>query len=135
MNEETYVIKVLLKRGVWRRFQLSSRHTLHDLHKVILKAYEFDDDHLYAFFMEGTPWKGAAYWSPHNDEGPFTNKIKLGSLDLVTKQKFLYLFDFGDEWRFLVQIEKIIKDGTGVLKPTILETCGESPEQYSDADE
>lgn len=29
------VFKVLLRRGVWRRIQLSSRHALHDLHEVI----------------------------------------------------------------------------------------------------
>ena len=114
---------------------ISSEHTLHDLHKVIFEAFNFGEEHLYAFFMEGTPWKGEAYWSPHNDEGPFANKIKLGSIDLLAKQKFLYLFDFGDEWIFLVQIEKIIKGGTRILKPIILASCGESPEQYSGADE
>jgi hypothetical protein len=130
MIEEIYIVKVLLKRGVWRRIQLSSRHTLHDLHKVIQEAYDFYDDHLYAFFMEGKPWKGEAYWSPHNDEGPYTDTTKLGSLNLEIKQKFLYLFDFGDEWMFSVQVEKILETDTPVLKPIIIETRGEAPEQY-----
>lgn len=53
--EKLYVVKVLLRRGVWRRIQLSSRHTLHELHQVILEAYDFGDDHLYAFFINGKP--------------------------------------------------------------------------------
>ncbi|MEN6568262.1 MAG: plasmid pRiA4b ORF-3 family protein [Veillonellales bacterium] len=130
MIEKMYVIKVLWKRGIWRRIQLSSRHTLHDLHKVILDAYEFDDDHLYAFFMEGKPWRGEAYWSPQNDEGPYADKIKLGSLNLEVKQKFLYLYDFGDEWTFSVQVEKIVETDAPALKPMILESRGEAPEQY-----
>lgn len=130
MIEKIYVVKVLLKRGVWRRIQLSSRHTLHGLHEVILEAYDFYDDHLYAFFMEGMPWLGEAYWSPRNDEGPYADKTKLGSLNLEIKQKFLYLYDFGDEWIFSVQVEKISETGTSILKPSIIETRGEAPEQY-----
>lgn len=130
MSEMIYVVKVLLKRGIWRRIQLSSRHTLHDLHKVILDAYEFDDDHLYAFFMQGKPWQGEAYWSPYNDEGPYADKVKIGSLNLAIKQKFLYLYDFGDEWTFSVQVEKILETDTTALKPVIIETHGGAPEQY-----
>ena len=129
MIEKAYVVKVLLRRGVWRRIQLSSRNTLHDLHEVILEAYGFSDDHLYAFFMEGKPWKGKSYWSPQNDEGPYADKIKLGSLNLEIKQKFLYLYDFGDEWMFSVQVEKVSETDTSILKP-IIETRGKAPEQY-----
>ncbi|MBP2660836.1 MAG: plasmid pRiA4b family protein [Firmicutes bacterium] len=130
MIENLFVVKVLLRRGVWRRIQLVSKHTLHDLHKAILEAYDFSDDHLYAFFMNGQPWRGEAYWSPNNDEGPYADKIKLGNLNLEIKQKFLYLYDFGDEWTFSIQVEKILETDVPVLKPIIFETRGEAPEQY-----
>ena len=130
MATEIYVVKVLLKRGVWRRIQIGSKHTLYDLHKTILEAFGFSEDHLYAFFMEGKPWQGEAYWSQDNDEGPYANKIKIESLDLEVKRKFLYLYDFGDEWRFEVQIEKIVESEIVLLKPVVVEIKGESPEQY-----
>ena len=94
MNKKIYVFKVLYRRGIWRRIQLYSEYTLHNLNEVILKAYDFDNDHLYGFFMEGKPWQGTAYWSPFNDEGPYANEIKIKSLNLHIKQKFLYLYDF-----------------------------------------
>ena len=130
MINNAYVFKVLLKRGLWRRIKIPSNHTLHNLHEAILEAYDFDNDHLYAFFMEGKPWKGTAYWSPQNDCGPYANRIKLKSLNLELKQKFLYLYDFGDEWKFSVQLEAILEEEVSLLKPIVIEKRGESPEQY-----
>jgi len=130
MAETAYVFKITLRRGVWRRIQISSRHSLHDLHTAILNAYGFGDDHLYAFFMEGKPWKGMAYWSPHNDSGPYADKTKLKSLNLGLKQKFLYLYDFGDEWKFSVQLEAVLEEDTPLVRPIIIEKRGEAPEQY-----
>lgn len=127
--ETTYIVKVLWRRGVWSRIQMSSRHTLEELHKAIQHAYGLSDSHLYAFFMEGKPWRGKAYWSPGNDEGPFADKITLGQLGLELKQKFLYLYDFGAELKMTVQIEQVLETDVVGLKPLILETRGEGPEE------
>lgn len=63
-----------------------------------------------------------------NDEGPFADKITLGQLGLELKQKFLYLYDFGAELKMMVQIEQVLETDVG-LKPLILETRGEGPEE------
>ncbi|WP_373665515.1 hypothetical protein [Sporomusa silvacetica] len=42
----------------------------------------------------------------------------------------MYLYDFGDEWTFSIQVEKILETDVPVLKPSIFETRGEAPEQY-----
>lgn len=125
-----YVFKVVYKRGIWRRIRLSSAHTLRHLHEAIQEAYCFDDDHLYAFFMDGKPWAGKAYWSPDNDRPPYTDKAAIGRLGLKRGQKFLYLFDFGDEWRFDVQVEKILQSDMPPVRPAVIESRGEAPEQY-----
>jgi hypothetical protein len=53
------------------------------------------------------------------------------SLNLRLKQRFLYLFDYGDEWQFEVEY---IGEGTSeeVRYPRIVDLRGESPQQYSD---
>lgn len=130
MVEDVYIFKVILRRGLWRRIQISPRHSLHDLHLAILEAYEFGDEHLYAFFMEGKPWQGTAYWGPHNDCGPYAEKTKLESLNLEHKQKFLYLYDFGDEWKFSVQLEAVLTEAPHLVRPIIIAKRGEAPEQY-----
>lgn len=127
-----YIFKVTYKRGVWRRIRLSSAHTLHHLHEAIQEAYDFDDDHLYAFFMDGKPWTGKTYWSPHSDGPPYADKTLTGMLGLKRGQRFLYLFDFGDEWNFNVQVDKILQSDMPPVRPAIIESCGEAPEQYPD---
>ena len=57
------------------------------------------------------------------------NEAKIGDLHLYEGQGFLYLFDFGDEWEFEVQVFKII-EGEENAKPQVLKEHGEAPDQY-----
>ncbi|MCL6561316.1 MAG: plasmid pRiA4b ORF-3 family protein, partial [Firmicutes bacterium] len=127
-----YIFKVLYNKKTWRRIKLFASHTLHDLHSAIQEAYNFADDHLYAFFMDGRPWSNKAYWSPFGEEPPFADDAAIGSLGLKCGQKFLYLFDFGDERRFDVQLEEILQSEIPLKQPVVIESRGEAPEQYQD---
>lgn len=49
----TYTFKVGLSKTVWRKINLAYKHTFGDLHNAIQEAFEFDNDHLYAFFIGG----------------------------------------------------------------------------------
>jgi hypothetical protein len=59
------------------------------------------------------------------------NKVRIESLSLHSKQKFLYLFDYGDEWCFEVEF---LKEGTEeeMFSPRIVDSRGKAPEQYPD---
>ena len=41
-----------------------------------------------------------------------------------------YWYDFGDDWRFNVELERIDPMDDKIEKPLIIETHGESPEHY-----
>lgn len=129
-KEGTYLFKVKLSSSCWRKLQCSSNHTLLDLHNLIQEAFNFDDDHLYAFYMDGKRFGKSYYNSPMDFRGPYVDEINLGGLNLDEGQSFLYLFDFGDEWTFDVQVVAII-EGEDFSKPQIVEGFGEAPEQYS----
>jgi hypothetical protein len=47
------------------------------------------------------------------------DKVKLSQLGLKEKKRFLYLFDFGDEWRFAVTLEKILDHK--ITQPKVVE--------------
>ncbi|WP_420825513.1 IS1096 element passenger TnpR family protein [Thermanaerosceptrum fracticalcis] len=64
------------------------------------EAFRFNDDHLFAFFMDGKPWSRNAYWSKEDNHPPYVDNAVIGQLGLVRGKSFLYLFDFGDEWKF-----------------------------------
>ena len=126
----TYVFKVALAKNLWRRIELSANHTLLDLHRAIQKAYNFDEDHLYSFFMDGKAWSHERFTSPYEEEGPWVDDVRIGELGLFIGQNILYLFDYGDEWHFRVELEEIRTEGLKPRKPKIIEKKGKAPEQY-----
>lgn len=130
MLQGEYVFKVAHSGNCWRTIALHDSHTLLELHKWIQKAFDFSDDHLYAFYMDNQPFSTNCFNSPHDDEGPFVNAITIGELYLHEGQQFLYLFDFGDEWMFRVTVQKI-NEGIDAVEPGIREEQGELPERYS----
>lgn len=126
----TYVFKVSLAKNLWRRIEVSADDTLLDLHNSIQKAYNFDDDHLYSFFMDGKLWSRERFSSPHDDQGVCVDEVHIGELGLFVGQNILYLFDYGDMWLFRVELEEIRTEGAKPRKPKIIEKKGKSPEQY-----
>jgi len=125
-----YVFKVSLEKNIWRRIELSSDHMLLDLHNSIQSAYGFDDDHLYSFFMNGKIPSDEVFTSPYDDTGPHVDVVRIGDLGLTVGQNILYLFDYGDMWRFRVDLEEIRALGVIPLNPMIIESKGKSPKQY-----
>lgn len=187
----------------WRKIELLETQTLAELHLAIQDAFNFDNDHLYAFYMSGKAWDqdseyrlpdGANPWLGLDDEGEedeFDNQpeapdptpeereaalrklfgpgtdlvemeasmarfwakveaeaqekaqrdvrvVTLASLALSKGQTFLYLFDFGDEWRFRVRVHAITENApTNANYPRLVETVGKAPRQYEawDADD
>jgi hypothetical protein len=57
-------------------------------------------------------------------------EVKIGELGLEEGQEILYLFDYGDEWRFTIRIEEISREES-LETAKIVEQQGESPEQYA----
>ena len=46
-----------------------------------------------------------------------------------------FQYDFGADWRFEVQLEKIEPEGTKISKSTIVESRGKAPAEYEFDDE
>jgi hypothetical protein len=129
----THIFKVSLDAKTWRRIALSHVHTLDHLHNAIQSAFKLDDDHLYAFFMDGKRWSSKlAYWSPRSHDKPSANKAMLGELELHVNKKFLYLFDFGDEWHFDVVFEGVDTGMKAPMRPVVIESVGKAPQQYEE---
>jgi len=128
-----YSFKVTLSRSVWRKIKLSHNHTLRDLHEAIQEAFFFDDDHLYAFYIGGNERNGRPIYCERAREGGATaDETRIADLELYKGQKIYYLFDFGDEWRFDVELIEIDKEAPLLLKPMMIESKGIAPDQYGE---
>lgn len=130
----SYVISVSVYTGCYRHIQISGSSTLQELHWAIQDAFQFDDDHCYAFFMDNKRWSHRdSYFSSGEDGERFVGDYTLDRAGLCKGKKFLYLFDFGDEWTFQCKVLRVEEEE--VPSPVVIKSKGESPEQYGSWEE
>lgn len=126
-----YLFHVAFARDVWRKVQVPAESTLDFLHEAIITSYDFEDDHLYAFFMDKVLWSPLdVYWSPFANCLPSADLIKLQDFNFKKGDSFLYLFDFGDEWIFDVTFLKAVESEN--KNAVIVDSKGKAPYRYDD---
>lgn len=117
---------------------LDGRQSLHDLHLAIQTAFGWDNDHLYSFFMSGRAWDSASEYAMVAQRGSNTrlaSQVRLERLGLRVGSEFLYLFDYGDEHPFAVQVETIISAPKPLKQSRIDRRPADPPAQYEEVDE
>ena len=130
---KSYVLKVKFKyaKRIWRKIEMAGPQTLHHLHLAIQDAIEWGEDHLYSFFMSNRSWdRGSEFASPYAEDGRRAHQVRLDDLDLEPGQKFLYLFDYGDDHEFEVEVVEIRSEAPAGQYPKLLESKGKAPDQY-----
>lgn len=129
-DTQTFVISVSLGKGLYRHIKISGGATLEELHSVILDSFGFDDDHAHVFFLDNKAWSDEGYYASYmEDKDRFSCDYTLSRV-LEEKQSFLYIFDFGEEWRFKCKVLSI-KEGA-CPEAEIVRSVGAAPEQYPD---
>jgi hypothetical protein len=142
MAKQAYVFNAQLDgiRGVRRTIAVRSDQTLVDLHGALQRAFGWDDDHLYSFWLDGKFWSRDATEHTHPfalESDPFAGPgrksagRRLDRLRLAKGQRIAYLFDFGDEWRVRLTLRAITADDGGDY-PRLLDAVGDAPPQYPD---
>ncbi|MGO9464985.1 MAG: IS1096 element passenger TnpR family protein [Isosphaeraceae bacterium] len=128
-RDGTFVFRVSLGR-IWRLIAMPADATLDDLVSVILRSVDFDFDHLYEFTYRDR--MGAIVKAVHAsmEDGPCAEDIEIGTIPLEPGQSMELHYDFGDDWRFTVKLERIDPPGAKIKAPKILEKHGKPPEQY-----
>ena len=138
----THIIRASLRPRVYRDIEIASTASLHELADSIIDAYEFSLDHAFGFFSKLT---GNIYQSPvryelfadtDGDTGSRSVKrTKVGDVFVRIGDKMLFLFDYGDEWRFKVEFVGLGETVPKTVYPRVVASVGEAPEQYPDPDE
>ncbi len=105
-------LKITLKEiepKIWRRFLVSDFWTFDKLHRIIQKVMGWENYHLFEFKFGNTgiipPDEG---YLEENELDP--KKVKIGEYVYKEKQKFEYVYDFGDSWEHEIVVEKITED-------------------------
>ncbi len=130
-----YDLKVTLlsHRRSYRIITIRSEQTLKDLQRFIQHAFNWDNDHLFCFYMNGRKYDDQYRYSCayEKDRPPWAYEVQIGQLGLVKNHHFLYHFDYGDDHLFEVVVEEVrpqIREGN---YPRILNSYGKAPRQYS----
>jgi hypothetical protein len=136
ITPQTFTFKVVYRPEPSAQFVIEMRadQTLHDLHHAILNAADFDEDHLYSFYMSGQAWDEATEYSRGPDARHSSNE-RISRLPLRMKQRFLYLYDYGDQHEFDVQIFAANAETPRGHYPKVIKRHGKMPSQYPDWDE
>ncbi len=124
-----------------RKVELESNTSLYDLHLFIQQMMDFDNDHLFEFFV-GRNARNRQYlfvedYYPEILETAFSEISLEQVYPLPAGMKLHYLFDFGDSWYFEIKKsrKKPREPEKGVKYPRIIEAVGPKPEQYGDWDD
>jgi tetratricopeptide (TPR) repeat protein len=120
---------------VRRVVDFDGRDSLHDVHCVIQRELELDDDHLYAFYLSGKYFDQASEHGVARDSPRDSQRSLLFRLGLSAGQQLAYLFDFGDEHRHAVTVVSITDTEAPLDEPVLVESVGAAPAQYGDDDE
>jgi hypothetical protein len=108
-----YRLKVNLKGSkppIWRRLEVPGDVTLAKLHVILQVAMGWTNSHLHSFKI------GETYYEEHDPdfdpgfsmvEKKNEKRFKLQQVVFREKTKFLYEYDFGDDWEHEILVEKI----------------------------
>ena len=104
------------KPPVWRRIEIPSAMRLDLVHKVMQVAFDWEGYHLHAFETVcgefGAP-DDDDDWSDRKDE----TTAALAQVAAAEKAKAVYSYDFGDDWRHDIVVEKITPAEPDVAYP------------------
>ncbi|MGB9176734.1 MAG: hypothetical protein WCB46_08370 [Methanoregula sp.] len=125
----------------YRVIAIPERASLYDLALAILSSFGFDQDHLFGFYdnlhryydaQEGYELSSGAGCG---GKFPGVKRAKIVTVFPEPKKKMLFVYDYGDEWRFIVQAKGNALPAGGVKYPVVIESYGEPPDQYPDDDD
>ncbi|MDD5698929.1 MAG: hypothetical protein PHH77_09975 [Victivallaceae bacterium] len=157
-------VKLKFDKRTYRDILIRDDQTFEKLHDIIYSAFDRYDEHLYYFSIKAphlpvnsdekeftalmnslgfrTPKRqtpSIRISSPQcdlYDENHYdASTTRLKKFKLKAKQKFEYLFDFGDAWWHEIEVRGVVPFEVNAKYPRIIKVNGDSPPQYPDYDE
>ncbi|HUK19084.1 MAG TPA: plasmid pRiA4b ORF-3 family protein [Bryobacteraceae bacterium] len=117
-----YELRITLQEirpPIWRLIQVPDTLWLNRLHDVLQTLIGWTDSHLHRFEKDGKYW---GVPEPDDDDGiELIDERRTTVADVLTTPGdfILYVYDFGDNWRHNVELEKILPV-SGVVRPVCI---------------
>lgn len=140
---DTLTIRAALDGATYRDIEIEASKSIYKLAEAIVSAFGFDFDHAFGFYG-GDPFarrKAQPRYELFADMGEADPGV-LGVKKTTVAEAFptvgralVFLFDYGDEWRFRVTLKAKGLKLAKTRYPRVVASQGEAPEQYPHPDE
>ena len=129
-------------KKIIRTIAISGKKSLYQFAGAIIKSFNFFFDHCFAFYSDAHKYPS----SDHNEiyelfvdigEEPTAphargvKKIKVEEAFREIGKVMLFMFDYGDDWRFTVALKKVRPMVAGEKLPAVEKKIGKAPMQYA----
>jgi hypothetical protein len=134
----TFHVSLQDEPSICRDIEVTSGTTLLGFARAIVAAFGFDFDHAFGFYskLTGRDVLGSEpRYELFRDIGESTDSLSVKRTAVADafeepEQKMLFLFDDGDDWRFVVELLRIGPARKGMRYPRVVAQHGTAPEQY-----
>jgi len=149
-NQAAYVFEATMTHycegeNIMRQVAVSGNKSLYHLAKVILGAFDFDCDHCFGFYGDIHKHPGReqtevyemfvdADVEPTSELAESVERTKIKTVFKEVGKKMLFMFDYGQDWRFIVELKEI-REGWAEKLPKVVSSVGLSPLQYPSFEE
>ncbi|MDX2068253.1 MAG: plasmid pRiA4b ORF-3 family protein [Haliscomenobacter sp.] len=122
---------------IWRTFQIDQTETFFDLHEILQIVMGWENAHLFEFQIKERkigllPDEDEMWDTDANLED--SESILMLDMNLKEGDSFHYIYDFGDNWKHLLTVEKVLDDAEtdcpvclGGARNCPPEDCGGAP--------
>jgi hypothetical protein len=118
-----------IEPAIWRRVRVPADFTLRRVHDVIQATFDWLDYHLHEFNVagrrygmpevEGDDWGAPKLASSKN--------VRLSKVLEWGVERFVYVYDFGDDWVHDVTVEEVGQPAAGVEYPVLVDGARRAP--------
>jgi hypothetical protein len=108
-----YQLKVAL-RGIspliWRRLLVHAETSIADLHHILQLVMGWTNSHLHRFLIHGKEYGIAYDGGTGFDDDP--TRVRLRDFRFRLHERFLYGYDFSDNWQHDIRVEQLVTADT-----------------------
>jgi len=141
---ETVILRAALEdeNSIYRDIEIESGKSLDELAAAIVAAFGFNFDHAFGFYS-GEPYEAERKHPCYElfadmgnaDPGVLgVEKTKIAQAFPDAGHTMIFLFDYGDDWRFTMSLKEFGRKSGKTKYPRIVASKGEAPPQYPDPD-
>ena len=138
----THIFRVRLQPKVYRDIEVPSEKSLDDLAAAIVRAFDFEFDHAFGFYSKldeyvfDSPVRYELFTDLEDGgEAGSVKRTKVAQAFPAVGAKMQFLFDYGDNWRFQVEVIGLGEKVARTRYPKLLKAVGKAPPQYPPEDD